>query len=167
MTTSLTTATTRTAMPSPDLLRLLRELNLGKLARVPSLDYAAFLQILLADEVSRRAQARLDSRVLQAVFEEVCRLEAFDWTAQIRLDRRLLQASSWRRVALARTVRAGGRPGGTARRATPRSTRLSSSRRPRATSARSRRPSSRPSGSQAERSTTATTHSRGSSRRSP
>jgi hypothetical protein len=98
VTTLTTLATTPTAMPSPDLLRLLRKLNLGKLAptlperltlaRVQSLDYAAFLEILLADEVSRRAQARLDNLVLQAGFEEVCRLEDFDWSAQVRLDRR-------------------------------------------------------------------------------
>lgn len=90
-----------TASVSPDLLRLLRKLSLGKiaptlperlaLARAQSLDYAAFLEILLADEVSRRAQSRLDNRILEANFEEVCRLEDFDWSIQIRLDRRLLQ----------------------------------------------------------------------------
>jgi DNA replication protein DnaC len=84
-----------TASPSPDLLRLLRKLSLGKiaptlperlaLARAQSLDHAAFLEILLADEVSRRAQSRLDNRILEANFEEVCRLEDFDWSAQRRL----------------------------------------------------------------------------------
>ncbi|MBM4320147.1 MAG: ATP-binding protein [Deltaproteobacteria bacterium] len=87
--------------PSPDLNRLLKALKLGKiaatlperlaLARAQQLDYAAFLEILLADEVGRRAQSRLELRVQQAAFEEVCRLEDFDWSAQIRLDRRLLQ----------------------------------------------------------------------------
>ena len=101
MTTSQPVTTMPIAMPSPDLLRLLKRLSLGKLAptlaerlalaRAQSLDYAAFLEILLADEVSRRAQSRLDNHILQANFEEVCRLEDFDWSAQIRLDRRLLQ----------------------------------------------------------------------------
>lgn len=90
-------------MPSPnhDLTKLLKRLKLGKvastlperlsLARSQQLDYAAFLEILLADEVSRRDQRSLELRLQQAGFEEVCRLEDFDWTAQIKLDRRLLQ----------------------------------------------------------------------------
>jgi len=87
--------------PNPDLLRLLKALRLGQiaatlperlaLARGQSLDYAAFLEILLADEVSRREHSRLDIHIQQAGFEEVCRLEDFDWSAQARLDRRLLQ----------------------------------------------------------------------------
>lgn len=93
--------TTLGAAVNPDLLRLLKTLRLGQLvstlperlalARAQSLDYAAFLEILLADEVSRRAQSRLDYRIQQAGFEEVCRLEDFDWSAQVKLDRRLLQ----------------------------------------------------------------------------
>jgi len=89
------------ATPNPDLLRLLKALRLGKiaptlperlaLARAQSLDCAAFLEILLADEVSRRQQSRLDLRVQQANFDELCRLEDFDWSAQIKLDRRMLQ----------------------------------------------------------------------------
>lgn len=85
----------------PDLTRLLKRLKLGKvaatlperltLARSQQLDYASFLEILLADEVGRRDQHRLELRVQQAGFEEVCRLEDFDWTAKIQLDRRLLQ----------------------------------------------------------------------------
>ncbi|MGI5837305.1 MAG: IS21-like element helper ATPase IstB [Chloroflexota bacterium] len=90
-------------MPSPnqDLTKLLKRLKLGKvastlperlsLARSQQLDYAAFLEILLADEVTRRDQRSLELRLQQAGFEEVCRLEDFDWTAQIKLDRRLLQ----------------------------------------------------------------------------
>ena len=101
--TTLETATPLTASPSvsPDLLRLLRALRLGPLAltlperlalaRAEHLDYAAFLEILLSDEVSRRAQSHLEHRVSEAGFEEVCRLEDFDWSAKIRLDRRLLQ----------------------------------------------------------------------------
>jgi hypothetical protein len=60
MMTSQPVTTMPTAMPSSDLLRLLRKLSLGKiaptlperlaLARAQSLDYAAFLEILLSDE---------------------------------------------------------------------------------------------------------------------
>lgn len=86
--------------PHSDLPKLLRRLKLGKmaatlperlvLARSQQLDHAAFLEILLADEVTRRDQQRLELRLAQASFEEVCRLEDFDWSAQIRVDRRLL-----------------------------------------------------------------------------
>jgi len=60
------------------------------LARRDGLDYADFLQIVLADEVSRREHGRLELRLRQASFEQLCRLEDFDWSASIRLDRRLL-----------------------------------------------------------------------------
>ena len=86
-----------------DLTPLLKRLKLGTLlptlperlalARRDQLDYAAFLEVLLADEVSRRDQGRLERQVLLAGFEEVCRLEDFDWTAGITLDRRLLDAA--------------------------------------------------------------------------
>ena len=86
-----------------DLTPLLKRLKLGTLlptlperlalARRDQLDYAAFLEVLLADEVSRRDQGRLERQVLLAGFEEVCRLEDFDWTAPITVDRRLLDAA--------------------------------------------------------------------------
>ena len=63
------------------------------LARRDGLDYADFLQIVLADEVSRRDHGRLELRLRQAGFEQLCRLEDFDWSAQVRLDRRLLDAA--------------------------------------------------------------------------
>jgi len=85
-----------------DLTPLLKRLKLGTilptlperlaLARRDQLDYAAFLHLILADEVTRRDHYRLDRRLQEAAFEEVCRLEDFDWSAQIRLDRRLLDA---------------------------------------------------------------------------
>ena len=87
-------------LANPDLAKLLRRLKLGKmaatlperlaLARSQQLDHAAFLEILLADEVSRRDQQRLELHLTQAGFEEVCRLEDFDWTANIKVDKRLL-----------------------------------------------------------------------------
>lgn len=60
------------------------------LARRDQLDYASFLQILLADEVTRRDNRNLEDRLQKAGFEEVCRLEDFDWTAGITMDRRLI-----------------------------------------------------------------------------
>ena len=85
-----------------DLMPLLKRLKLGTLlptlperlalARRDQLDYAAFLEVVLADEVNRRDQGRLERQVLLAGFEDVCRLEDFDWTARITMDRRLLDA---------------------------------------------------------------------------
>jgi DNA replication protein DnaC len=83
-----------------ELKPLLKRLRLGyllntlperlALARRDQLDYAAFLEIILADEVTRRDNRNMEIHLQQAGFEEVCRLEDFDWTAQITLDRRLL-----------------------------------------------------------------------------
>ena len=89
-----------------ELRPLLKRLKLGAmldtlperltLARRDQLDYAAFLQILLADEVSRRDNRNLEIHLQNAGFEEICRLEDFNWTAGITLDRRLLDAAfSW------------------------------------------------------------------------
>jgi DNA replication protein DnaC len=85
-----------------ELKPLLKRLKLGAmlntlperlaLARRDQLDHAAFLQILLADEVSRRDNGRLEVHLQQAGFEEVCRLEDFDWTAGISVDRRVLDS---------------------------------------------------------------------------
>ena len=62
------------------------------LARRDQLDYATFLQIILADEVTRRDNCNLEMHLQKAGFEEICRLEDFDWTAGITIDRRLLDA---------------------------------------------------------------------------
>ena len=85
-----------------DLQPLLKRLKLGtvlntlperlSLARRDQLDHAAFLQILLTDEVDRRDSHNLELRLQKAGFEEVCRLQDFDWSADIRLDRRLVDA---------------------------------------------------------------------------
>ena len=86
-----------------ELRPLLKRLKLGAmlttlperltLARRDQLDYAAFLQIVLADEISRRDNHNLEVHLGQAGFDEVCRLEDFDWKAGITLDRRLLDAA--------------------------------------------------------------------------
>ena len=85
-----------------ELKPLLKRLKLGAmmdtlperltLARRDQLDYAAFLQILLADEVGRRDTHNLEVRLQKAGFEEICRLDDFDWTAGVTLDRRVVDA---------------------------------------------------------------------------
>ena len=85
-----------------ELTPLLKSLKLGALsatlperialARRDHLDYASFLEIILSDEVNRRAHRRIELRLNNAGFEETCRLEDFDWSASITLDRRLLDA---------------------------------------------------------------------------
>src|SRR5579862_2438192 len=94
-----------TRSPGPtvdaDLARLLKRLKLGPLAptlperlalaRAQGLDYAAFLTLLLADEVGRRDQLSLDRRLAQAGFEDGVTLEEFDWAVPVQVDRRKLQ----------------------------------------------------------------------------
>ena len=85
-----------------ELTPLLKQLRLGQmaatlperiaLARREQLDYASFLEIILSDEVNRRAHRRIEVRLNGAGFEETCRLEDFDWSASVTLDRRLLDA---------------------------------------------------------------------------
>ena len=85
-----------------ELTPLLKSLKLGAmaatlperiaLARREQLDYASFLEIVLSDEVNRRAHRRIEVRLHNAGFEETCRLQDFDWSASITLDRRLLDA---------------------------------------------------------------------------
>ena len=85
-----------------ELKPLLKRLRLGNLlntlperltlARQEGLDYATFLQILLSDEITRRDNCNLEIHLQKAEFEEICRLEDFDWTAEITIDRRLLDA---------------------------------------------------------------------------
>ena len=84
-----------------DLVRLLKRLKLGQLvptlperlalARAQHLDYAAFLTLLLADEVQRREQQALERHLDQAGFEERVTLDAFDWSSPVHVDRQQLQ----------------------------------------------------------------------------
>ena len=89
----------------PELTPLLKRLQLGPmaatlperiaLARREQLDYASFLEIILSDEVNRRAHRRIELRLKNAGFAETCRLvrhRRIDWSASITLDRRLLDA---------------------------------------------------------------------------
>jgi DNA replication protein DnaC len=83
-----------------DLHALLKRLKLGglaptlperlALARRDHLDYVAFLEMLLLDEVARRDQRGLNHRLERAGFDGVCRLDDFDWTAPLTVDRRML-----------------------------------------------------------------------------
>jgi DNA replication protein DnaC len=85
----------------PDLARLLKRLKLGPLlptlperlalARAQQLDYAAFLTLLLADEVQRRDHQALERRLLGAGFEDRVTLDDVDWSSPVSLDRRQLQ----------------------------------------------------------------------------
>ena len=85
-----------------ELMPLLKRLQLGPmaatlperiaLARRDQLDYASFLEIILADEIGRREHRRIELRLHSAGFEQVSRLEDFDWTASVTVDRRLLDA---------------------------------------------------------------------------
>ena len=85
----------------PDLTRLLKRLKLGPvlptlperltLARAQQLDYAAFLTLLLADEVQRRDHQALERRLLGAGFEDRVTLDDVDWSSPVSLDRRQLQ----------------------------------------------------------------------------
>jgi DNA replication protein DnaC len=85
----------------PDLVRLLKRLKLGPLlptlperlvlARAQQLDYAAFLTLLLADEVQRRDQQALERRLTSAGFEDRVTLDDVDWASPVNLDRRQLQ----------------------------------------------------------------------------
>ena len=105
-----------------ELTPLLKRLQLGPmaatlperiaLARREQLDYASFLEIILSDEVNRRAHRRIEMRLQQAGFQETCRLEDFDWSASIILDRRLLDAV----FSLEFLDRPRARPAGRARR---------------------------------------------------
>lgn len=86
-----------------ELKPLLKRLKLGQmlntlperlaLARRDQLDYAAFLQILLADEVSRCDERHLEIQLQKAGFEDICRLEDFHWSAGTKMDRKLLDAA--------------------------------------------------------------------------
>ena len=85
----------------PDLTRLLKRLKLGQvlptlperltLARAQQLDYAAFLTVLLADEVQRRDHQALERRLSAAGFEDRVTLDDIDWASPVSLDHRQLQ----------------------------------------------------------------------------
>ncbi len=86
-----------------ELKPILKRLKLGQmldtlperlaLARRDQMDCATFLQILLSDEVNRRDQRHLEIQLQKVGFEDLCRLEDFDWSAEIKMNRKLLDAA--------------------------------------------------------------------------
>ena len=87
-----------------ELTPLLKSLKLGALAatlperialaRREQLDYASFLEIILSDEVNRRAHRRTELRLQGAGFEETCRLEDFDWSCCL-IEKCYRNSSTW------------------------------------------------------------------------
>jgi DNA replication protein DnaC len=92
------TATLRDAV-SPDLRTTLRALKLGQmlhtlperltLARQQKMAHADFLELVLADEVTRREAKSASLRARAAGLDAGMRLDAWDETAAIAYDRRL------------------------------------------------------------------------------
>jgi DNA replication protein DnaC len=84
---------------SPDLKQVLRALKLGKLldtlperlalARQQNLPHADFLQLVLADEVSRRDTNSAALRARAAGLDPTMRIDTWDTTAAVRFDQQL------------------------------------------------------------------------------
>jgi DNA replication protein DnaC len=84
---------------SPDLKRLLRTLKLGQLtstlperlalARQQKMPHADFLELLLADEVTRRENGSAARRARAAGLDPQMRLETWDPSAAVRYDQQL------------------------------------------------------------------------------
>jgi DNA replication protein DnaC len=84
---------------SPDLKQVLRTLKLGKLldtlperlalARQQNLPHADFLQLVLADEVTRRDTNSAALRARAAGLDPTMRLDIWDTTAAVRFDQQL------------------------------------------------------------------------------
>jgi DNA replication protein DnaC len=90
---------TLTAPISGELRRILRQLKLGKmldtlpdrltLARQQQLPHADFLELVLADEVTRREAKSAQLRARAAGLDPTMRLDTWDDTAAVRYDRQL------------------------------------------------------------------------------
>ena len=84
---------------SADLKQVMRQLKLGRmldtlperltLARQQHLSHAAFLELVLADEATRRDTSSAARRARDAGLDPAMRLEAWDETAAVRYDRTL------------------------------------------------------------------------------
>ena len=84
---------------SPDLKRVMRQLKLGRmldtlperltLARQQHLSHVAFLELVLADEATRRDTSSAARRARTAGLDPAMRLDTWDDTAAIRYDRAL------------------------------------------------------------------------------
>ncbi|MPY86261.1 MAG: ATP-binding protein, partial [Actinophytocola sp.] len=97
---------------SADLKQILRKLKLGKmldtlperltLARHQQLPHADFLELVLADEVTRRETKSCQLRARAAGLDPAMRLESWDETAAVAYDRQL-----WNELASLRFLDAG------------------------------------------------------------
>jgi DNA replication protein DnaC len=95
MTTSATPTITQ------DLKQVLKRLRLSgmlptlpdrvALAKQSHMEYTAFLELVLSDEISRRDEGTLDRRLRAANFEELITWEQWDDTADVQFDRQLVQ----------------------------------------------------------------------------
>jgi DNA replication protein DnaC len=95
----MTTSPTPTI--TPDLKQVLKRLRLSgmlptlpdriALAKQSHMEYPAFLELVLSDEISRRDDGTLDRRLRAANFEELVTLEQWDDTAEVQYDRQLVQ----------------------------------------------------------------------------
>ena len=84
---------------STDLKRVMRQLKLGRmldtlperltLARQQHLSHAAFLELVLADEATRRDTSSAARRAREAGLDAAMRLDSWDDTAAVRYDRTL------------------------------------------------------------------------------
>jgi DNA replication protein DnaC len=82
---------------TPSLKAVLKRLKLsGMLATLPDrmaygskakLDWQDFLELILQDEIDRREQKNLQTRLEQACFQEEQVFEGFDWDAPVSFDR--------------------------------------------------------------------------------
>jgi DNA replication protein DnaC len=61
------------------------------LAKQSHMEYTAFLELVLSDEISRRDEGTLDRRLRAANFEELVTWEQWDDTADVQFDRQLVQ----------------------------------------------------------------------------
>jgi hypothetical protein len=107
---------------SPDLRRHLRTLKLGQLlavlpdrltlARQQKLPHADFLELLLADEVTRRENGSAARRARAAGLDPQMRLDTWDATAAVRYDQQLWNELTSLRFADAEPVKLNETSGG-------------------------------------------------------
>ena len=98
-TTKRTTAAAKPVEVSPELKALMRRLKLGRLldtlperlalARSNHLPHHDFLELLLADEVTRRDREATTRRAKAAQLDPAMQLQAWDDSSEVRYDRQL------------------------------------------------------------------------------
>ena len=101
-------SSTLTPSITPELTATLRRLKLGQLidtlperlalAKTSKMSYAEFLQLLLADEVSRRDTTSAARKAKAAGLDQRMRLEHWDATANVTYNQEIGRASCRERV---------------------------------------------------------------------